>query len=147
MTDEFRKIVDARDTDTLTKSYVASDPITCLEYDFYTLLIDYQRASAAGAVTWMVEYSLDNSVWYQSSIYDGDTVTVNTDTNSSAQREEFTYGGTANEQEYFVFGPIELDQFAKYMRVSVKEGGGEQALDGECGVKIVLTRRKQKTMN
>ena len=149
MTDEFRKIVDVRDTDTLTLLYVASDAFLCLEYDFYTLLIDYQRVDdvADGAVTWKVEFSLDGTDWYQSSIYDGGAVAVNSDTESNVQREEFTYGGTANEQEFFVYGPIEIDQFAKWMRVSVMEGGGGQGEEGDCGVKAVLTRRKQKTMN
>jgi len=147
MTDEFRKIVDARDTATLTLSYVASDPIYCLEYDFYALLIDYERTVAAGAVTWKVEFTLDGTDWYQSSIYDGGVVTVNLDTESNVQREEITYGGVANEQEFFVYGPIEIDQFAKWMRVSVMEGGGDQGEEGDCGVKAVLSRRKQKAMN
>lgn len=147
MTDEFRKIVEARETDTLTLSYVASDSIACLEYDYYTLLIDYERIVADGAVTWKVEFSLDGTDWYQSSIYDGGAVAVNSDTESNVQREEFTYGGTADEQEFFPFGPVEIDQFAKWMRVSVMEGGGDQGEEGECGVKVVLTRRKQKTMN
>ena len=149
MSDVFRKIEEARETATLTGSYVASDAILCLEYDFYTLLIDYERAVADGAVTWKVEFSIEDTPtnWYQSSIYDAGAVAVNTDTESNVQREEFTYGGTANAQEFFVYGPIEVDQFAKYMRVSVYESGGDQGEEGDCGVKVVLTRRKQKTMN
>jgi len=144
--DEYRKIVNARDTATLTQAYVASDAFLCLEYDFYTLLIDYKRAGAGGAVSWKVEFSLDGDDWYQSSVYDSGAVASGSDTTSAVQREEFEYGGTANEAEYFPFGPIEIDQFAKWMRISVMESG-EQVSEGDCGVKVVLTRRKQKTMN
>ena len=147
MTDEFRKIIDVRDTATLTTSYVASDPIYCLEYDFFTLLIDYERAVGAGAVSWKVEFSLDGTDWYQSSIYDSGAVAANADTASNVQREEFTYGGTAAAQEFFTFGAIEIDQFAKWMRVSAMESGGGLGNEGDCGIKAVLTRRKQKTMN
>jgi len=146
MTDEFRKIVEARETATLTQTYVASDSILCLEYDFYTLLIDYERAEAGGIVAWKVEFSLDGDDWYQSSVYDAGAVASGSDTTSAVQREEFEYGGTANEAELFPFGPIEIDQFAKYMRVSVMESG-EQVNEGDCGVKIVFTRRKQKQAN
>jgi hypothetical protein len=148
MTDEFRKIVDARDTDTLEAAgaFDVSESIPCLEYDYYTLLIDYERGAAGGAVTWKVEFSLDGTSWYQSSIYDGGAVAVNTDTSSNVQREEFIYGATAAGQEFFPFGPVEIDQFAKWMRVSFAESG-EVGSPGECGAKVVLTRRKQKTMN
>jgi hypothetical protein len=147
MPDQYRKIVEARDTDTLSLVAEVSDSIFCLEYDFYTLLIDYERAVADGAVTWNVEFSLDGTDWYQSSVYDAGAVAVNSDTTSNVQREEFTYGGTAAAQEFFPFGPIEIDQFAKYMRFSVWESGGEQGEEGDCGVKVVLTRRKQMTKN
>lgn len=146
MTDVFRKIVDARDTAVLTTAYVASNAILCLEYDFYTLLIDYERTAAGGAVLWKVEFSLDKTNWYQSSVYDAGAVASGSDTTSGVQREEFEYGGTANAAELFPFGPIEIDQFAKWMRVSVMEGG-EQVDAGKCGVKVVLSRRKQKVMN
>jgi len=147
MTDVFRKIIDARDTATLTQDLVYSTAFLCLEYDFYTLLIDYERSVAGGAVTWVVEFSLDNANWYQTSIYDAGAVAANSDTASVVQREEFAYGGTANEPERFVFGPIEIDQFAKWMRIAVAESGGGEQEEGDCGVKVVLTRRKQKTMN
>jgi hypothetical protein len=147
MTDEYRKIVDVRDLDTLTVSAVESDSVPCLEYDFFTLLVDYERADAAGAVSFYFEFSLDETDWYQNTIYDGGTVTVNTDTESNIQREEITYGGVANEQEFFVYGPIEIDQFAKYMRVAFYESGAAEQSEGDCGAKLVLTRRKQKTQN
>jgi len=145
--DEFRKIVDVRDTATLTLDYVTSDSFLCLEYDFFTLLIDYERAVAAGAVTFKVEYSLDDTIWYQGTLYKDGGVVVNNDTESNIQREEITYGGTANEQEFFTSGVVEIDQFAKYMRISVMESGGGQGEEGDCGIKCVLTRRKQKMIN
>ena len=145
--DEFRKIVDVRDTATLTQAYVVSDGFLCLEYDFFTLLIDYERAVAAGAVTFKVEYSLDNTIWYQGSIYKGGGVAVNADTVSNIQREEMVYGGTAAAQEFIPYGPIEIDQFAKYMRISAMESGGGAGEEGDCGIKCVLTRRKQGMTN
>lgn len=143
---EYRVIDDARDTLVLTAAYVATDAIYCLEWDYFTLLFDYERADATGTLQWKLEFSLDGTTWYQSSIYDGGTVTVNTDAESNVQREEFIYGGTANESETFVYGPVELNQFAKWMRVSVMEGT-EQVNPGDCGLQVVLSRRKQKTMN
>jgi hypothetical protein len=144
MTDQYRKVVEARDTSILTLSPVASDPIFCLEYDFYTLLIDYERDFFDGAVGWIVEFSLDGTEWYQSSICDAGITAANADTTSSVQREEFVYGSTSANQEFFSFGPIEIDQLAKWMRVSVWENW---KFLGYCGVKIVLTRKKQMTMN
>lgn len=147
MADEFRKIVEARATATLTTSYVASDSIYCLEYDFLTLLVDYTRAIAGGSVVFKLEFSLDGTVWYQTSIYDSGAVAVNVDTTSTIQREEFEYGATGAAQELFLYGPIEIDQFAKYLRISVMENGGGLGNEGDCGVTVMLTRRKQKTMN
>lgn len=146
MADVFRKIETARATATLTTSYVASDAIFCRDFDYYTLLIDYLRASVGGGVQWKVEFSLDGTTWYQSAIYDGGTVAVNNDTESAVQREEFVYGSTGAAAERFPYGPIELNQFATYMRVSVVEAG-EQVDPGDCGVNVVLTRRKQKMNN
>lgn len=148
MTDKFRKISEIRETNTLEAAGAFDTPesVLCLEYDFFTLLIDYERGAAGGAVTWVTEFSLDGTVWYQSSIYDGGAVAINSDTESNVQREEVTYGGTAAAQEFFVYGPIEIDQFAKYMRVSFAESG-QVGNPGECGATLVLSRRKQKTMN
>lgn len=147
MADEYRKIVEVRETDTLTVTAVTTDSVPCLEYDFYTLLIDYERADAAGAVSFYAEYSLDGTVWYQNSIYDGGTVSVNADTESNIQREEITYGGTAAEQEFVVYGPVQLNQFAKYIRFGFYESGAAEQSEGECGASLVLTRRKQTHNN
>lgn len=147
MPDKYRKIEEIRETATLTTSAVLTDEIYCLEYDFFTLLIDYERAAADGAVSFYFEFSLDGDDWYRNSIYDGGTVTVNADTESNVQREEITYGGTAAAQEFFVYGPIQINQFAKYMRVAFYESGAEQQSEGDCGAQLVLTRRKQMTMN
>lgn len=149
MTDVYRKIEEIR-ASVVLQAAGAFDPspvsVLCLEYDFYTLLIDYERGDAAGAVTFYIEFSLDGTTWYRSSIYDGGAVAVNADTASNIQRETVTYGGTAAAQEFFVYGPIEVDQFAKYMRVLFAESGAI-GKPGTCGATLLLSRRKQKTMN
>jgi len=147
MPDDYRKITEVRETDTLTLLPVLTDSVYCLEYDYFTLLIDYERIVDDGAVSFYFEFSLDGTDWYRNSIYDGGTVTVNTDTDSNIQREEIIYGGVADEQEFFVYGPVQINQFAKYMRIAFYEAGGGQGEEGDCGAKLVLTRRKQTTHN
>ena len=145
MTDLFRKITTVRAADDLTAKFVISDSILCLEYDFYTLLFDYTRAAVGGGVTWKVEFSLDDSVWYQASLCEEDTAITGSDATSDVQREQFSYLSSGADQESFAFGPREINQFAKYIRVSAIEAG--QGDPGECGIEMVLTRRKQAAMN
>jgi hypothetical protein len=145
MTDVFRKIETVRAADDLTAAFVASDSVLCLEYDFYTLLIDYTRAAAGGGVTWKVEFSLDDGDWYQASLCEADTAITGGDATSDVQREQFSYMSSSADQELFTFGPKEINQFAKYIRVSAVEAG--QVDPGECGIQMVLTRRKQVAMN
>lgn len=148
MTDVYRKTEYIRRTGALSASgaYSVSEPVLCLEYDYFTLLIDYERQDAAGAVTFYIELSLDKATWYRSTIFDGGAVSANSDTTSNIQREAITYGGTDAVQEFFVYGAVEIDQFAKYIRVAFAESGAVSD-PGDCGATLVLTRRKQKTMN
>jgi len=145
MTDVFRKIQEMRPTAVLTAEYVFTSSLTCLEFDYYSLLIDYERDAVGGGVTWKVEFSLDGTIWYQGSLYEADTLAAGSDATAGVQKEEFTYVSTGADQEFFVFGPREINQFAKYMRVGVIESG--QGKVGDCGVTAVLTRRKQAAMN
>lgn len=142
---EYRRFVEARDVSELTTTYVSTDEILCKEYDYLYLLFYYRRKNASGALKYKIEYSLDNVTWYQSTIYEGGAVTSGSDTESEVQREEFVYGGTGVPAETFVHGPIEINQSANYLRVAVLEDS--QGDEGDCGLDVVLTRRKQEVFN
>ena len=145
MTDVFRKITTVRAADDLTAAFVISDSILCLEYDFYALLFYYTLAAVGCGVTWKVEFSLDGTIWYQGSLYEADVLVAGSDATAGVQREQFSYLSSGANQEFFAFGPREINQFAKYVRVSAVEAG--QVDPGECGIEMVLTRRKQAAMN
>ncbi len=142
MADQYRKREVIRTPAILTAAYVASDPVQCLEYDFFALLIRYVRGDAGGAVSWIVEYSQDGTSWYQSSLYEADTLAAGDDAESGVQREIFEYTSTGATAELFAFGTIEINQFAKFMRVSFVETG-VVGTPGNCGAELILTRRKQ----
>lgn len=124
--------------------YRATDPVLCLEYDNWTLVLDYQRGLGGGAVSFYVEYRFeDTGEWYRSTIYDGGAVAANSDTASAIQRETFAYGATGAARESVVFGPHSIVQFAKYIRFAFAESG-QVGAPGTCRAQLVLTRNKQK---
>ena len=141
--DKYRKTEVIRPRTILTASFVPTDPIFCLAYDNMTLLLDYTRGKAGGAVSWYIEYRTeDDGEWHRNTIYDAGVVAVNNDTESSVQREQFEYGATSKDREQIVFGPLSIVQFAKHVRFAFAETG-ESADPGTCRAQLVLTRNKQ----
>lgn len=125
-------------------AYGVTDPIYCLEFDNWTLVLDYQRGLGGGAVTFYVEYRFeDTGEWYRSTIYDGGAVAANADTASTIQRETFAYGATGAARESVIFGPHSIVQFAKHIRFGFAESG-QVGSPGTCRAQLVLTRNKQK---
>jgi hypothetical protein len=143
--DAYRKSGLIRTSAILTNLYVTTESIHCLPYDYFTLLLEYGRGAADGAVSFYPEFSLTGGVsdWWRMGALEQDDIVVNTNADVMLQRAIYEYGGTANTHERVVFGPFPINQFAKFIRFAFTETGNVGS-PGICGAYLVLTRGKQK---
>lgn len=94
-------------------------------FNEFTPLFKYTRGGAAGAVTYKVEISNDNSNWYQIGELKSGTTTAGSDTVDLQQRAEISYTATSASAESFT-GPT-FTVAADWFRIVCKESGNAGA--------------------
>lgn len=92
-------------------------------FDSFTLFFKYTRGAAGGGFDFKVEFSLDGTDWYQSSILAPGLVAPGADITSEFQRELFTYTSQGAAAEFVAFGPIHINGAFDQIRVSARESG------------------------
>lgn len=115
-------------------------PVLCQEYNYFTLLINYERGDLGGAVAFYPEFSMDGTTWYRRTLYEADTLAINTDAESMIQAEIVIYGATDAAEEFIVYGPVELGEIANWIRIPFAESG-VVGTPGDCGATLILTRK------
>lgn len=104
-----------------------------------TLYFTYTRGGAGGSFRWRIEVCPDEPAvtWYRSSIYEAGVIVPGTDVMSRVQREEFEYIATGANAESFVFGPVQISDGARYVRIVAAEVGNVGA-PGNLAVDVMF---------
>ena len=106
-----------------------------------TMYFTYTEGGAGGAFRWRIEVCPDEPAvtWYRSSIYEAGVVAPGgADVVSLVQREEFEYDTTVlAATESFVYGPVQISDGARYLRIPAAEVGNVGA-PGTLAIDVML---------